>query len=52
MFTSCFNFDIDRSASKKEMCSKMSVFKACQKTFPPLVNEKEQGPSGGGLEKN
>ena len=46
IFTSCFNFDLNRSASKKEMCSKMSIFKPCQKTFSPLVNDNEQGPSG------
>ena len=48
IFTSCFNFDLNRSAGKKKMCSKMSIFKPCQKTFPaPLVNDNEQGPSGG-----
>ena len=26
----------------------MSIFKPCQKTFSPLVNDNEQGPSGGG----
>ena len=46
--TSCFNFDLNRSASKKKRGSKMSIFKPCQKTFPPLVNDNEQGPSGGG----
>ena len=25
----------------------MSIFKPCQKTFLPLVNDNEQGPSGG-----
>ena len=24
----------------------MSIFKPCQKTFPSLVNDNEQGPSG------
>ena len=51
IFTSCFNVDLDRSASKKEMCAKMSVFKACQKTFPPLlmtINRGRQGVGGGG----
>ena len=28
------------------MCSKMSIFKPCQKTSP-LVNDNEQAPSGG-----
>ena len=46
IFTSCFNFDQDRSASKKKMCSKMFIFKTSQKTFPSLVNDNEQGPSG------
>ena len=26
----------------------MSIFKPSQKTFPPLVNDNEQGPSEGG----
>ena len=26
LFTSCFNFDLNRSASRKKMCSKMSIF--------------------------
>ena len=30
------------------MCSKMSIFKPCQKNVSPLVNDNEQGPSGGG----
>ena len=47
IFTSCFNFDLNRSASKKKKGSKMSIFKPCQKMFPPLVNDNEQGPSGG-----
>ena len=51
IFTSCFNFDLNRSASMKKMCSKMSFFKPCQKTFPPLINDNEQGPSGGGPEE-
>ena len=29
----------------------MSVFKPCQKRFPPLVNDNEQGSSGGAREK-
>ena len=29
----------------------MSIFKPCQKTFSPLVNDNEQGPSGGGQRK-
>ena len=32
---------------RKKICSKMSLFKPCQKTFP-LVNDNEQGPSRGG----
>ena len=36
IFPSCFNFDLNRSASKKKMCSKMSIFKRCGKTFRPL----------------
>ena len=51
IFTSCFNFDLNRSASKKKRGSKMSIFKPCQKTFSPLVNDNEQGPSGGAREK-
>ena len=51
IFTSCFNFHLNRIASKKKMCSKMSIFKPCQKPFPPLVNDNEQGPSGGPREK-
>ena len=47
IFTSCFNFDLNRSASKKKRGSKMSIFKPCIKTFPPLVNDNKQGPSGG-----
>ena len=35
IFTSCFNFDLNRSASKKKMCSEVSIFKPCQKTFAP-----------------
>ena len=46
IFTSCFNFDLNRSASKKKRGSKMSIFKPCQKTFPPLVNDNEKGSSG------
>ena len=46
IFTSCFNFDLNPGA-KEKMCSKMSIFKPCQKTSPPLVNDNEQGPSGG-----
>ena len=51
IFTSCFNFDLNRSASKKKRGSKMSIFKPCQKTFPPLVNDNEQGLSGGAQRK-
>ena len=51
IFTSCFNFDLNRSASKKKRGSKMSIFKPCQKTFPLLVNDNEQGPSGGATER-
>ena len=29
----------------------MSIFKPCQKTFPPLVNDNEQGLSGGAQRK-
>ena len=29
----------------------MSTFKLCQKTFPHLVNDNEQGPSGGAWKK-
>ena len=48
IFTSCFNFDLNRSASKKKRGSKLSIFKPPQNTFPPLVNDNEQGPSGAG----
>ena len=34
IFTSSFNFDQNWSASNKKMCSKMSIFKPSQKTFP------------------
>ena len=51
IFTSCFNFHLNRIASKKKMCSKMSIFKPCQKPFPPLVNDNEQGPSGAAWRK-
>ena len=50
IFTSCFNFDLNRSASKTKKGSKMSILKPCQK-HPPLVNDNEQGPSGGPREK-
>ena len=46
IFRSCFNFDLNRSASKKKKSSKMSIFEPCQKKFPLLVNDNEQGPSG------
>ena len=51
-FTFCFNFDLDRSANKKNVRSKMSIFKPCQKTVSPLINDNEQGPSGGPREKS
>ena len=44
-------FDPNRSASKKKMCSKLSIFQSCQKTFPLLINDNEEGPSGGPREK-
>ena len=47
IFTSCFNFDLNRSASKKKRGSKMSIFKPFSKNVSPLVNDNEQGPSGG-----
>ena len=50
-FTSCFNFDLSQSASKKKMCSKMSLFNPCKKNISPPVNDNEQGLSGGGLKK-
>ena len=31
IFTSCFNFDLNRSASKKKVCSKVSIFKVSVK---------------------
>ena len=34
-FTSYFNFDLNRSARKKKMCSNMSIFKPCPKSPPP-----------------
>ena len=37
IFTSCFHFYLNQS--KKKMCSK---------NISPLVNDNEQGPSGGG----
>ena len=52
IFTYCFNFDLNRSASKKKMFSKMSIC-SLVKNVSPLVNDNKQGPSGGGgLEKN
>ena len=48
VFTSCFNFDLNQSGSKKKMCSKMSIFLALSKNVSPLVNDNEQGPSGVG----
>ena len=48
IFTYCFNFDLNRSASKKKRGSKMSIFKPFSKNVSPLVNENKQGPSGGG----
>ena len=33
---------------RKKMCLKMSIFKPCQKTFSPLANDNEAGPSRGG----
>ena len=50
IFTSCFNFDLNRSASMKKMCSKMS-FLSLVKKVSPLINDNEQGPSGGPEEK-
>ena len=47
IFTSCFNFDLNRSASKKKRGSKMSIFKPCQKNVSPLTNDNKQGSSGG-----
>ena len=47
IFTSCFNFDLDRSPNKEKMCSRMCIFLPCQKTFPSIVNDNEQGPSEG-----
>ena len=41
IFTSCFNFDLNRSASKKKMCSEVSIFKPCQNTFPPCKSDNE-----------
>ena len=51
IFTSCFNFDLNRSASKKKRGSKMSIFKPCIKTFPPLVNDNNRDRQGGPREK-
>ena len=53
IFTTCCNVDLNRSASEKKTCAKMSIFKPCQKDDPPpLVNDNEQGPPGeGGREK-
>ena len=42
----------NRGASKKKILVKNVYFLALSKTFLPLINENEQGPSGGGLEKN
>ena len=35
IFTSCFNFDLNRSASMKKMCSKMSFLSLVKKVSPP-----------------
>ena len=37
IFTSCFNFDLNRSASKKKMCAKKCLFLSLvKKRSPPL----------------
>ena len=49
LFTPCFNFDLNQSASKKKMCStNISVFLKLSKNISLLVNDHEQGLSGGG----
>ena len=54
VFTSCFNFNLNQSASKKKNVFKNVYFLAWSKNVSPLVNDNEQRPSGGGggLEKN
>ena len=49
IFTTCFNFDLNRSASEKKKCVQKCLFLSLVKRrFLPLVNDNEQGPSGGG----
>ena len=50
IFTSCFNFDQNRSASKKK-CVQKCLFLSLVKNVSRLVNDNEQGPSGGPREK-
>ena len=52
IFTSCFNFDLNRSVSKKKRGSKMSIFKPCQKNVSRPCKWQCTGTVSGGLEKN
>ena len=54
MFASCtcFNFDQNRSASKKKNVFKNVCYLALSKKVSPLVNDNEQGPSGGPSRKS
>ena len=45
-----FNFDLNRSARGKK-CVQKCLFLSLVKKGPPLVNDNEQGPSGGPREK-
>ena len=46
IFTTCFNFDLNRSASEKK-CVQKCLFLSFVKRRPPLLNGNEQGSSGG-----
>ena len=48
IYTSCFNFDQNRSASKKKMCSKCLFFSLVKKRPPMSMN---RGRHGGPREK-
>ena len=45
IFPSCFNFDRNRSASKKKMCSKNVSFLALSKNVSPVINDNKHEPS-------
>ena len=51
IFTSCFNFDLIGVLVRKKCVKKCLFFSLVKKTFPPIVNDNEQGQSGGALRK-